>query len=75
MTTETYTTNVTRGHERVKMTAHIEHGLTWAELYVRGDLKGCGPTLAGVGGDILHDCQMRLLDLFEGTMLWRPIAR
>ena len=74
----TYTTNVSRGVERVRLTATLladgTPSLLWAERYVRGELHGCGPSLVGVGGDILHDCQMRLDGLFDGSMLWKEFA-
>lgn len=69
----TYTTNVTRGTTRVKLTAELDREtprLIWAERYDRGQLTGCGQSLAGLGGDVLHDCQMRLASLFDGSMLW-----
>ena len=74
MTTINTTTNVARGTDRVKLTAEMVDGsrsLIWAEHFRKGVLVGCGPTLAGLGGDLLHDCQMRLLDGFEDSMLWR----
>jgi hypothetical protein len=69
----TYTTNVRRGVERVRITATIDRGypdLLWCERYVRGELAGCGSSFAGLGGDMLHDCRMRLDSLFDGSMLW-----
>lgn len=78
MASQTHTTNVSRGRERVRLTARwtgAGRELVWAELYVAGELKGCGPTLVGVGGDLLHDCEMRLADGFEHSMLWRREGR
>lgn len=71
------TTNITRGTTRIRLTADFRDGarsLVWAELYERGVLVGCGPTLAGLSGGILHDCEMRLADGFEDSMLWRGVA-
>jgi hypothetical protein len=66
------TTNVNHLHSRVKLTARVvgnDLELQWAEHYERGVLRGCGPTLAGLGGDLLHLCQMRLVDA-PNSMLW-----
>lgn len=65
-------TNVSLGHSRVKLTAVVrgeDLELQWCELYERGELRGCGPSLAGLGGDLLHQVNMRLLD-DPRSMLW-----
>lgn len=65
-------TNVSLGHSRAKLTAVVvgdDLELQWCELYERGELRGCGPSLAGLSGDLLHNAQMRLLDSPQ-SMLW-----